>query len=594
MKQKTKKLLQLSFSLGFLTTTALVATSCKQPMTVVPKPTDPSKPTDPKNPSTGNPDEPSTPTEPVKPIEPAKSVDTTEAKNKLKEVISKKDEKLAMYADYSAIKEELEKAYSAAELVSKKDNATQEELTDAKNKLDTAIKTAETSKTDFNSQHQSLVEAYNSLKNILNNKDAIISQFSDPKYFGTKEYLIGLHNSAESIIENTLQPVTGLNETEINRINQSITDVSSTEKIETIKQNVDGYVDGKLFEISSDRFIGDFAKSEVPTGKSDSTNYIIGYSAGISANWRYAKRKVKDNSSNSNITNVAWIYNLAPQSSDKTSSYDLTFDYYGGKQAILYFPYKIYTPSQNSSNIALQYKLNEGEFADITQISDANIDEIKIAEIQLSGLKFGTNKISFSVPNGKQNPIIGNMYIATFNSETAKSKIYDSIFGIEHDTSNPNSITVNIVKGYGLANYATTNIKKIRGKLNNEGTEQDYYVLNTLGNRINGKERYYSFYVNILTAGNYEVSALYNSTNNRNITFWQGTNTSNNSNKVTISNIQASGANIIKIFNSSNNDSSGSSTLSLTQGLNKIIVSGKTATTDAPDLGNVTFTLKNS
>ncbi|MDC4182865.1 hypothetical protein LNO65_02945, partial [Mycoplasma sp. T230T] len=164
MKQKTKKLLQLSFSLGFLTTTALVATSCKQPMTVVPKPTDPSKPTDPKNPSTGNPDEPSTPTEPVKPTEPAKPVDTTEAKNKLYEVISKKDEKLAMYADYSVIKGELEKAYSAAELVSDKQNVTNEELVNAKIKLDEAISLAETDKNNFDSNNRDLVDKFNALK----------------------------------------------------------------------------------------------------------------------------------------------------------------------------------------------------------------------------------------------------------------------------------------------------------------------------------------------------------------------------------------------------------------------------------------------
>ncbi|MDC4182606.1 hypothetical protein [Mycoplasma bradburyae] len=515
----------------------------------------------------------------------------TNAKNQLNSLLSNKDNNINMYADYSVIKSELQSAYTSAKSLINASDLTTEKLQEAKTKLQQAITKAQTDKTNFNNDHQTLVSAYNALKNTLNNKESVINQFSDPKYSGAKEYLNGLYDSAKEVIKKTLQPATGLDENQINQTNQRILDASSADKITIIKANVDSYVDGKLFEITADRFIGDFAKTQVPTGKQDFTDLLIGYSAAISNDWKYAKRKIRDDSSDSNITNVAWIYNLSAQNS-KTASYDLEFEYYGGNQATLYFPYKIYMSSQNSGNIGLQYKLNEGEVTDITQITDANLADIKIAEIQLTGLKFGTNKISFNAPTGKSNPIIGNMYIATSNSEVAKSKIYDSLFGIEHDTNNPDAVTVNIVKGYGLANYNSTNIRKVNGTLEGETAAKNYYTLTTLGNRINGTHiRYYTFYVNLPENGNYEISAIYTSAATTGITFWKDT-YDDNMKKLLIASIPQTGNNVFKRFSSSTNNSPNSKTLALTKGLNKIIVSGGTPTTDAPDLVNVTFTLK--
>ncbi|MDC4183943.1 Vmc-like lipoprotein signal peptide domain-containing protein [Mycoplasma bradburyae] len=602
MKQKTKKLLQLSFSLGFLATTALVATSCNQPKTVKPKPTDPSKPTGSKNPSTGNPEQPSNPMEPVKPTEPAKPVDTTEAKNKLKEVISTKTEKLGMYADYSVIKGELQNAYAAAELVSEKQNATEQELTDAKNKLDAAITKAETDKTAFDNNHADIVTAYTELKTIVLNKNQALSSLNEDKYNGLKSIIETYYTTGQDIINNGLQ-AEELNKQKIddtkNSINGVITDIN------TKKTNVDEYFNAKKFPILESNFKGMFAKTQ--TNANDNNKYIVGFSQPITNNtWKYAKRKiagVNDANEVAKITDVAWIYDLSPQGMN-ASKYQFDFTYFGGKTATLWFPYKSYKTDQNSSNLALQYKINDKAEQNIEAITDATVADIKVAQIPLSELVFGSNTISFSVPNGKENPMIGNMYITLSDSEENKNKVYNSIFGSEKDSTNQNAITVNFAKGYGLAKFPVknpeyqTNITKLSGTLNDQGEAKTFYLIGYLGSKVSldtsDDEKYYVFYVNVEKEGLYEISGLFSSGENRRLSFWRDS-YNNNMYKAKFKDLNSyNDWNKLKSFGKNDKlDEQTPTSLQLKKGLNKIIVSGDITSSkhDAPNLGNVTFTL---
>ncbi|UTS69812.1 hypothetical protein [Mycoplasma bradburyae] len=319
------------------------------------------------------------------------------------------------------------------------------------------------------------------------------------------------------------------------------------------------------------------------------------------------------------LTNVQWIYSLDTETSSDSqmktqASYSIEFDYYG-ESATLYFPYKARKNSELEGNVAtklsLKYKLNDNDQVNDIDVSKAKVNSIEVAKVNLTNLNFGKNKITFITEANKDAPMIGNMYIAT--TDTTYDAVYNDIFGNETSKEEPNKITVNFLKGYGLANkgYGVTNstfIKKMNSKLDSDGNEnqvevKEYFVLGYLGDRASGNEqtdgsnvKYYTFYVNAPRDGSYEISGIYNSGENRNLIFWKDNYNASESGKkakfVNLNSGQGDWSNKVKSFNENQKENNGSASLQLSRGLNKIIVSGGAWNSAAPNLGNVAFTFK--
>ncbi|MDC4182794.1 Vmc-like lipoprotein signal peptide domain-containing protein [Mycoplasma bradburyae] len=611
MKQKTKKLLQLSFSLGFLATTALVATSCNQPKTITTKPTNPT----PMQPEVGSTPGSGTTMQPDSGSGSGSSStesgittsDNTELKAQLKALIDKENTNVAMYDDYSEIKSTLTQAYQIAKTTNSNANATKDQLTVAKTTLQAAIDKAADDKKTFDNANAGLVNAYTVLKTNFKSIDlsmALASVGDDAIYSAIKTDLNQKYNAAKAIIDSGVQKQ-DLSEETINSAKYGLTDLVSS--IESKKDNVDSYSTFKIFKISDGKFEGDALYTKHETSKS-----IIGFSSSFenSSNWQYATRHIEgiDNEMNNlKLTNVGWIYDLNTDShttseTKKSLSYDISFEYYGGSTATLYFPYKAAKSGQSKDNLSLKYKLNnktEMSF-DLTNIK---VDGIEVAKIQLSDLNFGQNKISFSTENGKKAPMIGNMYIAT--TDTTLDAVYNNIFGNKVDSSNHNSITVDLVKGYGLANRDTTKFKKVTATVENENFSKDYYLIENLGGKYQGAQnenkesiQFYTFYVNAPKNGNYDISGMYISNQNKEIYFWRdkyGNKLEANMgvNGAKFNRLNSTAHNKIKSFNATDNNISNLPTyLPLNKGLNKIVVSGGTPQTNAPNLLNVTFTLQ--
>ncbi|UTS70537.1 Vmc-like lipoprotein signal peptide domain-containing protein [Mycoplasma bradburyae] len=613
MKQKTKKLLQLSFSLGFLATTALVATSCNDPKTVTPKPSKPN-PMQPGN-GSGSGTETTTPGtgETMQPGNGSGSgtgtttPDNSEAKNQLKALIDKENDNLALYADYSMIKSALVAAYTAAKEVNSKSDATKDELTDAKTALEAAVNKAKTDKTDFDSKNTSLVSAYTALKDKLTSKESDLAMITDDKYLPIKNHLTNLYNQASTIISNTLQANPMPVEENLTQLKTNIESVIS--ELNEEKTNIDQYSNFKLFTVDNSNFKGDLKYNKQPSDSQSLVGFSSDFDNSAADNqWRYAKRIIKNiTPANESFqhTNVSWIYSLDSQDNAQTpGSYDISFKYYGGSTAKLYFPYKASKNSDtqmdgtSNNKLSLKYKLNGGDFVNI-DVSNAKVDSIEVAEVNLDKLNFGENVISFSTEMNKTAPMIGNIYISS--SDANKNEILNNIFGNKKDEHNPNKITVNFVEGYALGNKAygvtsPTILTKLNGKLDEDTMNKDYYLIGYLGkgasnnNNEDSNIRYYTFYVNAPQAGMYEISGIYNSGDpDRGLSFSKDRLNNTDSNSKVIFTTPKHGEwnqNKLKSFNDQ------SKTLQLTEGLNKIIVSGKENNKDAPNLGNVTFTLK--
>ncbi|SYV94479.1 Mycoplasma haemagglutinin, partial [Mycoplasmoides gallisepticum] len=146
----------------------------------------------------------------------------------------------------------------------------------------------------------------------------------------------------------------------------------------------------------------------------------------------------------------------------------------------------------DASNVGLQYKLNNGnvqqvEFATSTSANNTTanptpaVDEIKVAKIVLSGLRFGQNTIELSVPTGEGNmnkvaPMIGNIYLSS--NENNADKIYNDIFGNTiNQQNNATSVMINMVEGYNLASSYSPAYKLINVSAGGGGQTQPYYVI---------------------------------------------------------------------------------------------------------------------
>ncbi|MDC4163694.1 hypothetical protein LNO75_03860 [Mycoplasma sp. T363T] len=628
MKQKTKKLLQLSFSLGFLATTALVATSCNDTKTVTPKPSKPN-PMQPGNgsgsgtgtttPGTGETMQPGngSGTETTTP-------DNTEAKNQLKALIDGKEAKLAMYDDYSMIKSTLANAYATAKTVDDKADATKDELANAKTTLETAIAKAATDKTEFDKTNKSLVDAFVSLKATFKSIDlanSLSTLGDDSIYDGIKNNVNEKYNAVKSIIDSGVQK-DGLRQETLTDAKDALN--TSLNKINDEKENVNSYSKFMLIPIKENDFKGtqkyNISSPDIQSIVSFASDFDNDATNGQYSKWKYAKRVIKNiqPSENSNQTNVRWIYNLNTKTEGNEEKiraiYEFGFEYYGGTKATLFFPYKAIKNDLKGDKLSLKYKLNDQEeFADIN-VSNAEVDNIKIARIDLNDLNFGQNKITFTTEQNKVSPMIGNMYISI--SDKSLSYIQDDIFGNIKDVNKPDQITINFAKAYGLANKGiavpndmSTIITKVNGKIESvDDNSKDYYLLGYLGNSVSGgdqnngatHEKYYIFYVNADKEGEYSISGYYNSgEDGRGLSFWTEmyNNTAQGAKAKFTTPKEGNWSDSIqkiKAFNSANVLDNNPTSLVLKKGINKIIVSGSRWNKEAPNLGNVTFTFKNA
>ncbi|WVH36500.1 hypothetical protein SE856_03490 [Mycoplasmoides gallisepticum] len=257
------------------------------------------------------------------------------------------------------------------------------------------------------------------------------------------------------------------------------------------------------------------------------------------------------------------------------------------------------------------------------------VDSINVAKVTLTDLKFGQNTIEFSVPtdNDKVAPMIGNMYLTSSDAETNKQNIENSIFGNSVTTENNRTIiSVDALNGYSLASDWSTYIAEYSGAgltLNNENkADEKFYLIGFVGGKserninsitnqaeknvqklpssvTNQNSRTYTFYVNAPKAGDYYIKGVFASGDRRDLKFSTGDMSSNN---VTVK--QLSTGNLtttLKTFDTSatagstkvTTDPTGKKTLTLVEGLNKIVVSGTTNENHAPFVGNLTFTLNN-
>ncbi|MFN3044954.1 hypothetical protein ACK3C2_03965, partial [Mycoplasmoides gallisepticum] len=452
-----------------------------------------------------------------------------------------------------------------------------------------------------------------------------------------------LYNKAKDFITETLDPTSGTipKVDQITNANTAITQAVSA--LDSQKTNADTAATTFIKEKLDSTKITFATTAEGQQGTSQQpANYsFVGYSndldhkiAGNAGNppsnlptWNFAQRKVwtsetKKNGSTDIVesptskTDVSWIYSL----SGEGTKYTLEFTYYGPSTAYLYFPYKL-VKSADSSLVALQYKLNDGEQQPITFAADnqqnveatANktptVSDINVAKVSLSGLKFGSNTIELSVATenpAKVAPMIGNIYI-TSNDQNS-NKVYDDIFGNKQNTiDNKKSVTVDLLTGYSLASSWSTYIGQFT-KLTDQktmylvgfiGGPNERVANNTKTNKVLfpytwGNERTFTIYANAPETGQYFISGSYLTSNSRALKFSTG-----NSNSVTISGlIQKDWSTLGSFDTAKTTGASGqaSKTLTLVKGLNKITIATGAATGggDAPFIGNLTFTLSNA
>ncbi|WP_391516869.1 hypothetical protein [Mycoplasmoides gallisepticum] len=412
----------------------------------------------------------------------------------------------------------------------------------------------------------------------------------------------------------------------------------------------------------------------------------------------FARRSVWTNVSGKNqplteqdsaaLTDVSWIYSLT----GIDAKYTLTFNWYAAAETgYLYFPYKLVKDS-DKDKVALNYKLNDEmakavDFKTAVQSptspvaasapavqpalaaaegmawasesstsetmpantmmnEDPTVDGINVAKVKLTGLKFGENTIDFSVsttPTGKVAPMIGNMYL-TSNPENA-DMIYNSIFG--NSVTQNNAVTVDLLKGYGLAASYVEYIRQFTNLKNQDRmtNSQSVYLVGLINGtanarmdattiqqtvmspNVNGDMRTFTIYVNAPAEGDYSIKGSYllGGNTNRNLKF--STSATNNS-SLTI-NVKkqndwdtlgvfdtAAGTNIdpnpstastaaaVTAGNSNQQQTNGTSgaqtamqtankTIRLMKGLNKVIIGGIN-NLNTPFIGNLSFTLNPS
>ncbi|QEX47270.1 FIVAR domain-containing protein [Mycoplasmoides gallisepticum] len=385
------------------------------------------------------------------------------------------------------------------------------------------------------------------------------------------------------------------------------------------------------------------------------------------------------------LTDVSWIYSLTGTG----AKYTLTFNYYGPKTGYLYFPYKLV---KASDEVELQYKLNDAnpkaiEFkkssatqapagesetssspdqrqpaestptaperraaessADSNPTNQVNsqsnqnareasamnetptVSDINVAKVTLTDLKFGENKIEFSITTGVSNkvaPMIGNMYLTSSDTEANRDKIYDDLFGSKLvEQNNQTTVSVDLLKGYSLATSFREYIRQFTNlKTSGDmmGTSPTVYLVGLIGGsqrrtdasgitniqnspNVDNDARTFTIYVNAPREGDYSIRGSYLTNAQRNLKFSTNSGANNMMNDLTITVNAQTDWNTLGTFDTANNTNitngtttnadgqnmqNTNRTLHLNKGLNKVVISG-TNNNDTPYIGNLTFSL---
>ncbi|WP_391516883.1 hypothetical protein [Mycoplasmoides gallisepticum] len=594
------------------------------------------------------------------------------AKKELSDLLATQSSNLATYADYANIQNTLTAAYTTAKSTSDNTSATLEQVKSAKTTLQTAIDKAASDKNDFNNQNADLVSAYTSLKDSVKSETTNLEGLSDANYIAIKDNLTTYYGKAKDILTATLYPASG----EIPKVdavkvvNNFITNANSN--IEQWKNNANMLSDSFLKKTLDKQQLTSNAELQQPANYS-----FVGYSKDITDHkYNFAKRvvwKPQEGRSSTyvplenqgDLTDVSWIYSLA----GNETKYSFTFANYGTTTGYLYFPYK---SVKSSDNVALQYKLNGASPVSInfnnsaisssqesasdadgsqmaTTASDSSpesqveaekasstsdlstsavnsapsVDEIKVAKIILSELKFGQNTIEFSVPTGQDKvaPMIGNMYISS--TDKNDNLVYNDIFSnILDKQDEPTSVTVNLLKGYSLAADHSTyfyqfsssngmnesNPTYLVGFIGGRGNRNNLNSSNATNNQVASpsvqtSSRTLTIYVNAPKDGQYYIKGSYLTSDKRNLIF---TTTATANNSITFTVKGKNNWNTLGTFNTADNndiETSGSSssgqtnelkTIKLNKGLNKVVIGSvmmDSKNPGAPYIGNLKFTL---
>ncbi|AFP77130.1 FIVAR domain-containing protein [Mycoplasmoides gallisepticum] len=590
------------------------------------------------------------------------------ARTALTTLINSKTQNTELYVDYAKIQDTLVKAYDAAKVVLDNTASTTQNINQAKTTLETAINAAAKARRDFDAANGPLVTAYNALKETLKNEETVLSGLTDSNFATIKTKLTALYQSGKDIVTKTLDPIMGT-AIDLSAVTQANTNISNAVlKLDGWKTNANTLATSFVKEVLvKNKLTGiDTTNNQEQPGNYSFVGYSVDVTTGSNnarPNWSFAQRKVwSDNTvilsqpqpaegeNQQSAPDVSWIYNLTGMG----AKYSLTFNYYGPSTGFLYFPYKLVNIS-DSDKVALEYKLNEATAKTIdfapsqtlpvasdatrennpstsapaqgpTEINPApTLDDIKIAKVTLSNLKFGSNTIEFSVPTtaeegtSKVAPMIGNMYLTSSDSDANKNKIYDDLFGNKSvQGDNQTAVTVDLLKGYSLATNYSIFVRRFMGLQENSMTRTEpIYLVGFIGGdqgRIsqaersnfqnfnnsptqNNNNRTFTIYVNAPTQGEYYISGSYLSQPSRSLMLSNNTSTNQN-NSLTISNLMQSNWNTLGHFNTqmtteittTSDNTQMKRTLTLNQGLNKIVVSGVN-NGDTPFIGNLTFTL---
>nr|AAF91414.1 adhesin pMGA1.3 [Mycoplasmoides gallisepticum] len=442
----------------------------------------------------------------------------------------------------------------------------------------------------------------------------------------------------------------------LNAENTKILEAIKEEKINSEKSNADLFANYQLYKLDRTKLMSEGSNNTKQPGNysfvayaSDiaSPNWNFAQRTVWTADSRTWTSPLPNNLQNSApLTDVSWIYTL----SGTGAKYTLTFDYYGPQTGYLYFPYKLV---KTSDKVGLQYKLNQADpvaiqFSEAAATASApaetdgrqesaetatanekvnpmpSVNTINVAKVTLSNLKFGSNTIEFSVPMDQDNmnkvaPMIGNIYITSSNDEANKKQIYDSIFGnTSSQTASQTSVSVDLLKGYSLTTSWSTYIRQFTGLTGNGVQTSDLvYLIGLIDgsqNRtvasgpmniknipnMNGATRTFTIYANAPVNGNYHISGAYLQGANQARSLKFSTGTSGSNNEVTVTGLKQKNWTTLGHFDTKMTSTTVSGTgtpmkrtLTLNQGLNKIVVSGVN-NGDTPFIGNLTFTLESN
>ncbi|XBV42914.1 hypothetical protein ABOD99_01855 [Mycoplasmoides gallisepticum] len=574
------------------------------------------------------------------------------AKTALTTLTNSESEKVGLYVDYAKISVKLSAAYTTAKNVLNSSASTTQNINAARTTLEAEIAAAAKAKTDFDAQHGSLVEAYNNLKETLKEEKTNLDSLANENYAAIRTNINSLYEKANTIVTATLDPATG-NIPEVMSVTQANQDITNaTSRLVAWKQNADNLANSFIKQsLVKNNLTGvDEANNQEQPG-----NYsFVGFSVNVDTpNWNFAQRKVWASENTplattpaedatqqaASLTDVSWIYSL----NGAEAKYTLSFRYFGAEKQLTYI--SLTSLVKTDDNVGLQYKLNGGDTEQIdfvqtpaasssdvaaneeeTMASPAEmqsaptVDDIKIAKVALSNLKFNSNTIEFSVPTGKAAPMIGNMYLTSSNSEVNKNKIYDDLFGNSfNNENNPTAVTVDLLKGYSLAASYSIYVRQFNDLNIQNGTDmarsRTVYLVGLIGSNASrpirnlsnvrtspntvSTNRTFTIYVNAPKSGDYYLSGSYLTNQNRNIKFLNNSSDQTSSNSLTLNVKAQTNWETLGNFDTSNNTNivtnSGSSTttgrtLNLKQGLNKIVISG-VGNGNTPFIGNLTFTL---